>query len=83
MEQQGAHTTAILDELDLGQHTLMLMEDGSMELLAHEEQTPSLSDKGVSLDREETYRLFISLHEHFQQRQAAIWQAEPRNRARR
>jgi hypothetical protein len=77
MEQQCSHEdVSILYELDLGQHTLFLLEDSSMDLLANEEQTPYLADNGVSLDSDETYRLFISLHEHFKQRQAAIRQSE-------
>jgi hypothetical protein len=41
------------------------MSDGSMELLATEEQTPDLAQTGLQLDSDETYRLFISLHEQF------------------
>ncbi|HEY6406255.1 MAG TPA: hypothetical protein VIY29_02185 [Ktedonobacteraceae bacterium] len=58
---------SILHELDLGQHTLFLMSDGSIDLLAHDEQTPYLADNGLSLDSDETYRLFISLQEQFKQ----------------
>ena len=52
-------------ELDLGQHTLFIMSDGSNDLLANDEQTPYLADNGISLDCDETYRLFISLQEQF------------------
>ena len=69
MEQQFSHeTVSILHELDLGQHTLFIVSDGSIDLLAHDEQTSSLADNGVRLDSDETYRLFISLHEQFQQK---------------
>jgi len=69
MEQQCSYKTpSILHELDLGQHTLFIMNDGSIDLLANDEQTPYLADNGLSLDNDETYRLFISLHEHFKQR---------------
>jgi hypothetical protein len=54
---------AILYELDLGQHLLFLLSDGSIELLVNQEQTPALAETGLHLDSEETYRLFISLHE--------------------
>lgn len=56
---------SILHELDLGQHTLFLMRDGSMDLLTNDEHTPLLADNALSLDNDETYRLYISLHEHF------------------
>jgi len=66
MEHQYAHQSAsILHELDLGQHTLFIMSDGSIDLLANDEQTSYLADNGISLDCDETYRLFISLREQF------------------
>jgi hypothetical protein len=65
MQQQCSHASArVLHELDLGQHTLFLLSDGSIDLLANDEQT-YLADNVVSLDAEETYRLFISLQEQF------------------
>ena len=60
---------AILQELDLGCHTLVLLSDGSMELIANQEQAPDLTHAGLQLDRDETYRLFISLLEQFKQQQ--------------
>jgi len=44
------------------------MSDGSIDLLANDEQTPYLADNGISLDCDETYRLFISLQEQFKQK---------------
>ncbi|HEY7418944.1 MAG TPA: hypothetical protein VH593_27430 [Ktedonobacteraceae bacterium] len=68
MEQQPSHdNVSILRELDLGQHTLFLMSDGSIDLLANDEQTPYLGDNGLSLNKDETYLLYISLHEQFRQ----------------
>ena len=68
MEQQGSHEpVSILHELDLGCHTLFMMSDGSIDLLANDHQTPYLADNGLSLDSDETYRLFISLQEQFKQ----------------
>lgn len=64
-QQSSQETVSILHELDLGQHTLFIMSDGSIDLLANDEQTPSLADNGMRLDSDETYRLFISLHEQF------------------
>ena len=58
---------SILYELDLGLHILFLMSDGSIDLLVNEEKTPSLAETGLHLDSEETYRLFISLHEQLKQ----------------
>jgi hypothetical protein len=66
MEHQFLHeNVSILHELDLGQHTLFIMSDGSIDLLANDEQTPYLADNGLSLDSDETYRLFVSLREQF------------------
>ena len=68
MRQQPSYETAsILHELDLGHHTLFILSDGSIDLLAHHEQAPALAATGMRLDGDETYRLFISLHEQFQQ----------------
>jgi hypothetical protein len=50
-------------ELDLGQHFLLLKNDGSMELLTQE--TTDRTIHGVSLDGEETYRLFMALQAQF------------------
>ena len=64
MEQQFSHeSTYILHALDLGRHTLFIMSDGSIDQLANDEQTPYLADNGISLDGDETYRLFIFLQE--------------------
>ena len=69
MEHQCSHETVpILHELDLGQHTLFLMSDGSIDLLANDERTLYLADNAMSLDSDETYRLFISLQEQFKQK---------------
>lgn len=51
-------TVSIVQELDLGQHTLFIMSDRSIDLLANDEQTPYLADNGLSLDSDETYRLY-------------------------
>jgi hypothetical protein len=60
-------SVSILHELDLGQHTLFIMSDGSIDLLANDEETPSLAENGLSFDSDETYRLFTSLQAQFQQ----------------
>jgi hypothetical protein len=67
--QHAPETVSILHELDLGQHTLFIMNNGSIDLLANDEQTPSLADNGLSLTPDETYRLYTSLHTHFKQQQ--------------
>jgi hypothetical protein len=73
MEQQLAlENLAILHEFDLGCHTLFLMSDGSIDLLANDEQTPYLAENMLHLDSDETYRLFISLHEQFKEQQARM-----------
>jgi hypothetical protein len=66
MAQQLSHEPAsILRQLDLGHHTIVFMDDGSINLLANDEHAPYLADNGIRLDRDETYHLFISLHEAF------------------
>ena len=71
MRQQSAlEDVAILHELDLGCHTLFLMSDGSIDLLANDSETPYLAENALHLDSDETYRLFISLHEQYKQQNA-------------
>jgi hypothetical protein len=67
MQQPIDESVSILQELDLGCYTLFLMSDGSMDLLANDEQTPYLAENALHLDSDETYRLFISLHEQYKQ----------------
>lgn len=73
-QQTILESLAILEELDLGYHTLFLMSDGSIDLLANDEQTPYLAENMLHLDSDETYRLFISLHEQFKEQQARMEQ---------
>ena len=60
-------TATILHELVLGQHTLFIMSDQSIDLVDFGGQAPSLADNGIRLSSEETHRLFISLKEVFQE----------------
>lgn len=55
----------ILRELDLGQHTLFVMNDGSIDLVANDEQTVYLADNVLHLDGDEAYRLLVALYEQF------------------
>ena len=71
-QQSVEESLAILQELDLGCHTLFLLNDGSMDLLANDGQTPYLAENALHLDSDETYRLFISLHEQYKQQQARM-----------
>ncbi len=71
-QQSELESLAILQELDLGCHTLFLMSDGSMDLFANDSETPYLAENALHLDSDETYRLFISLHEQFKQQQARL-----------
>ena len=73
-QQPASVCIAILQELDLGWHTLFLMSDGSIDLLANDSETPSLAENMLHLNSEETYRLFISLHEQFKEQQARMEQ---------
>ena len=73
MRQQAVEeNVAILQEFDLGWHTLFLMGDGSIDLLANDSETPYLAENALHLDSDETYRLFISLHERFKQQRARM-----------
>jgi hypothetical protein len=66
MEQQfSQNSVSIVHELDLGRHTLFIMSDGGIDLLANNEQTSYLADNGINLDSDETYRLLISLQEQY------------------
>ena len=69
-QQTVEESLAILEELDLGCHTLFLLSDGSIDLLANDSETPYLAENALHLDSNETYRLFISLHEQFKQQNA-------------
>ena len=69
MQSSLQDSVTILHELDLGQHTLFIMSDGSIDLLANDEQTYT-ADNLMSLDSDETYCLFISLQEQFKQKEA-------------
>ena len=63
--QSSCEVVSVLHELDLGWHTLFIMSDGSIDLLVNDEQASYLADNMMSLSCDETYRLFISLQEHF------------------
>jgi hypothetical protein len=63
---------SILHELNLGQHTLFIMSNGGIDLLANDEHTPYLADHALTLDSDETYRLFVSLHEQYKQTTAQL-----------
>jgi len=72
MTQQPLQKSASGEQkLDLGQHTLFILGDGGIDLLANGEETPYLPDNRMRLDGDETYRLFISLHEQFKRNRKA------------
>lgn len=77
MEPQFSYDPpAILHELDLGQHTLFLFSDGSLDLLSNDEQTPYLAENMMHLESEETYHLFVALQEQFRQEEHASQKAD-------
>ena len=53
-QPSGQESVSILHELDLGLHTLFLLSEGSIDLLANDEQTPYLAENGLHLDTDET-----------------------------
>lgn len=59
-------TTTVLREINLGAHSLFVMSDQSIDLLA-DEDTPYVADTVLSLDASEAYRLMICLQEVFKQ----------------
>lgn len=72
LEASDIHTSdpelvdvSTIHELELGQHTLFILDNQSIDILDLSGEAPYLADNGVHLDREETYRLFISLKEVF------------------
>jgi hypothetical protein len=57
---------SVLRELDLGQHTLFIMSNQTIDLLANDEEAYH-ADNVMTLDHEETYKLLTSLQTLFQQ----------------
>ncbi len=68
MPPPSSDPVAVLHQLDLGQHTLFLMSDGSMDLVANDEHTLYLADNALHLNQDEAYRLFTVLYEQFKKR---------------
>ena len=68
MEHESSpEPVSVLHEVNLGYHTLCIMSNGSIDLLANDEHTPYLAENALTLDSDETYRLFMSLHEQYKQ----------------
>jgi UDP-N-acetyl-D-mannosaminuronic acid transferase (WecB/TagA/CpsF family) len=66
MQQQFPSEGAfVLRELDLGQHTLFVMSNKSIDLLANEKAP--FPDNVMTLNHEEAYRFLVSLQTLFQQ----------------
>jgi hypothetical protein len=65
-EPSTPETVSVLHELDLGQHTLFIYDDGGIDLFVNDECTPLFAGNALRLDSDETYRLFISLQAQFQ-----------------
>jgi hypothetical protein len=51
----------IVQEIVLGQHTLFIYADNSIDLVDFELRGPYLADNTVKLDPDETYKLCVSL----------------------
>ncbi len=65
MRQASSEEVSALRELDLGRHTLLVMSDKSISLLANDEEMYH-ADNVTALDCEETYRLLAELQTLFQ-----------------
>jgi hypothetical protein len=57
---------AIAQEIELGQHLLLVYEDSSLDLADVEQYESSLVANVVQLDPDETYKLLISLQVWFE-----------------
>ncbi len=56
----------ILHQLNLGQHLLLMMNDGGIEVTTMTGQIPHQVATVVQLTSEETYHLYCSLHAQYQ-----------------
>jgi hypothetical protein len=65
MPTPAQYTVPVLHTLRLGQHTLVILEDNSIDLFAQGSKALDQAKDGLHLDSEETYRLFTSLWEQF------------------
>jgi hypothetical protein len=65
MPEPPHNAAPVLHTLRLGQHTLVILEDNSIDLFEQRCEAPDQAENGLHLDSEETYRLFISLWEQF------------------
>lgn len=64
-----ASTTPIVveHELDLGEHSLILMSDGSADLIDNEPDSATyVADNAIILSSDELYKLYVSLHAVYQ-----------------
>jgi hypothetical protein len=65
MHAPAQQTTPVLHTLHLGQHTLVILEDNSIDLFEQGSGASGQAENGLHLESDETYRLFISLWEQF------------------
>lgn len=68
-QHPSSEPITILHELDLGQHTLFVLSDGSIDLVANDEQTAYLADNALHFTGNEAYQLFTALHEQFKHKE--------------
>lgn len=70
-QPSSSEPVTILHEIDLSRHTLFIMNNGSIDLVANDEHTAYLADNGMTLNSNEAYRLLVALHEHFKHGEAS------------
>ena len=65
MQQRYKHEYASPQRrMNIGRHTLFIMDDGTIALLVNEDQKRNEEDNGIQLTADEAYRLLVALHEH-------------------
>lgn len=63
-QQTTAEEATIVHELNLGEHTLIIMSDNSIDLMdLSGEPWSYLAHNGLHLTSDEAYHLYVSLHE--------------------
>jgi hypothetical protein len=65
MPEPTHNVVPVLHTLRLGQHTLVILEDNSIDLFKQRGEASDRAGESLHLDSEETYRLFISLWKQF------------------
>lgn len=64
MQQRYKHEhVSPLRSMNIGRHTLFIMDDGTMALLVNGDQERNDLDNGIQLTADEAYRLLVALQD--------------------